>query len=70
MVFYVVTVAFPVSGMGDIDDVDTFGTFTPDECKRMGIAPLHSSAESGTTNRSLEKTQIDEKAAVVDLEYR
>ena len=70
MVFYVVTVAFPVVGMGDIDDVDTFGTFTPDECKRLGIAPPESPAESGTADRSLEKTEMDEKAVVVDLEYR
>ena len=64
------TIAFPVAGMGDIDDVDTFGTFTPDECKRLGIAPPESPAESGTADRSLEKTEMDEKAVVADLEYR
>lgn len=30
---------FPPPGLGEIDDVDYYGTFTPDEAARLGVTP-------------------------------
>lgn len=40
VLFYVLTIAFPVQGAGEVDDVDIYGTFTPEEAMRLGVAPL------------------------------
>lgn len=34
---------FPVPDMDQMDDVDVFGTFTPAEARRIGVAPLDES---------------------------
>lgn len=31
---------FPVPGMGDFDDVDYYGAFTPQEAAKLGVMPL------------------------------
>ncbi|PVI08010.1 hypothetical protein DM02DRAFT_666020 [Periconia macrospinosa] len=40
IVFYVLNLVFPVPNMDQIDDVDVFGTFTPAEARRNGVALL------------------------------
>lgn len=40
VLFYGLTTAFPIQGAGEFDDVDVYGTFTPEEAMRLGIAPL------------------------------
>jgi hypothetical protein len=51
-------VLFPVSGCGDMDEVDVFGTFTSNEAKKLGIIPY------GAMNASPTKPgSIDEKVS-------
>lgn len=37
VVFYLLNIAFPVADMGQIDDVDVYGTFTDAEARRIGV---------------------------------
>jgi hypothetical protein len=37
LVFYLTNLAFPVSRIGDMDEVDVYGTFTPEEAKKLGV---------------------------------
>ncbi len=50
-------VVFPVAGAGDIDAVDVFGTFTPEEARRLGVIPL-SFVSSDVDSDSVEKVPI------------
>lgn len=38
-VHYVLSRAWPPAGLGEVDDADYFGTFTPEEALRLGVAP-------------------------------
>lgn len=38
LVFYALNKIWPPPGMGEIDDFDEFGTFTPDEAARLGVS--------------------------------
>jgi hypothetical protein len=47
ILFYLLNLAFPVQSdkdMAQYDDVDVYGTFTPKEAERLGIAPLDEDA--------------------------
>jgi hypothetical protein len=41
IVFFLLNVACPVEHLDQIDSVDLYGTFTPAEARRAGVAPLH-----------------------------
>lgn len=38
-VFFTLNKLFPVAGMGEFDEVDTYGTLTPEEATNLGIIP-------------------------------
>jgi NCS1 family nucleobase:cation symporter-1 len=43
LLFYLSNLAFPVNGvkaLAQYDDIDVYGTFTPREAERLGVAPL------------------------------
>lgn len=40
MLFYLANQAFPVTGLGDVDEVDVYGTFTEKEAMILGIVPV------------------------------
>lgn len=40
IMYYLICLVFPLRGAGQQDPVDYFGTFTPDVCNQMGIAPI------------------------------
>lgn len=37
--FYLINMVWPMEGVGEIDEVDVFGTFSVDEVLKLGIAP-------------------------------
>lgn len=39
IVFFVLNKLFPVAGMGEYDDVDIYGTLSPEEAAKLGIVP-------------------------------
>jgi len=39
-VFYVLNCIFPPEGLGEIDEIDVYGTFTEKEAARVGVVPL------------------------------
>lgn len=43
LVHWALNVAFPPPGVGEVDPVDCYGTFTPDEATRLGVTPLEES---------------------------
>jgi NCS1 family nucleobase:cation symporter-1 len=53
----------PPNNLGLMDDVDVFGTFTPEEAKRIGCAPFQSSAVT-TASEPESKADIHEKVEV------
>ncbi|KAJ7462167.1 permease for cytosine/purines, uracil, thiamine, allantoin-domain-containing protein [Mycena latifolia] len=55
IVFYVLNLVFPVTGLGEIDDTDVFGTFTPEEARRRGMAPVETGLSSETDSIQKEK---------------
>ena len=42
MVFYLTNLVSPVSQIGDMDEVDVYGTFTLKEAKKVGIISVSS----------------------------
>ncbi|KAL0577979.1 hypothetical protein V5O48_004017 [Marasmius crinis-equi] len=62
ILFYAVNRIFPPTNVGQIDDTDTFGAFTPEEAKRLGVAPSESpsrvTAESGSLDEKLGGSDI------------
>jgi len=46
LVFYLTNLLFPADNVGHVDDVDVFGTFTPEEAKKMGCVPYQSDDSS------------------------
>ncbi|KAJ7129214.1 hypothetical protein C8R44DRAFT_978644 [Mycena epipterygia] len=55
IVFYILNSAFPVPGLGDIDETDVFGTFTPEEAWPRGMAPAENALSSETDSIQKEK---------------
>ena len=53
---------FPPSNVGQIDDTDVFGTFTPDEARCMGVTAVHSDENAPAAGSN-------EKVGVVSLEF-
>lgn len=49
-VFYVLNLVYPVRDMGQMDDVDIYGTFTETEARRIGVAPLEEAVGKSTDN--------------------
>ena len=45
VIYYGICKVFPIVGAGDIDDVDYYGTFTPEEAMKLGVAPLTETME-------------------------
>ena len=45
LVHWALNIAFPPRGQGDIDEVDFYHTFTPEEAAKWGIAPYEESIE-------------------------
>jgi NCS1 family nucleobase:cation symporter-1 len=60
-VFYGLNVIFPVANMDQMDAVDVYGTFTLNEARRIGVAPLEENPSSLGTSI---KTEIPEEKAV------
>lgn len=52
---------FPVPGMGDFDDVDYYGAFTPAEAAKLGVMPLESMNASLEGVEHVEPLQAGEK---------
>jgi len=48
LVFYLTSLLFPMENVGYVDDVDVFGTFTPEEARKIGCAPYQSNDSSLT----------------------
>jgi NCS1 family nucleobase:cation symporter-1 len=61
-VFYGLNVIFPVADMDQMDAVDVYGTFTPTEAHRIGVAPLEENPSIlGITSDLREEKAMDEK---------
>jgi hypothetical protein len=60
-VFYGLNVIFPVANMDQMDAVDVYGTFTLNEARRIGVAPLEENPSSLGTSI---KTDLPEEKAV------
>ncbi|KAI0031376.1 permease for cytosine/purines, uracil, thiamine, allantoin-domain-containing protein [Vararia minispora EC-137] len=62
-IFILLNVLFPPSNLSVVDDTDVYGTFTPDEARRMGLAAASSSAsvvdEKGSDGTSVEKIPVN-----------
>ena len=39
VIFFSLNKLFPVAGLGEFDEIDTYGTFTHQEAARMGVVP-------------------------------
>lgn len=39
IIFLLLNKLFPVAGMGEYDDVDVYGTLTPEEATKLGVVP-------------------------------
>lgn len=60
ILFIAVNYLFPPSNIGMVDDMDVFGAFTENECRRMGLAPHPvTSTISASVEDSVEKLPID-----------
>ncbi|TRM62320.1 permease [Schizophyllum amplum] len=66
IIFYGLNRLFPLPHLGESDDLDMFGTFTPAEAKFMGVAPAD---DKISDNGSSEKVVYADKLAEPDLEY-
>lgn len=60
-VFYGLNVIFPIANMDQMDAVDVYGTFTLNEARRIGVAPLEENSSSLGTSI---KTDLPEEIAV------
>ncbi|RDW59965.1 NCS1 nucleoside transporter family protein-4 [Coleophoma cylindrospora] len=40
LLFYVISSVFPPPGLGEIDEIDVYGTFTPKEAEKRGVVAL------------------------------
>ncbi|KAL0065251.1 hypothetical protein AAF712_007762 [Marasmius tenuissimus] len=61
ILFYIVNKMFPPSNVGQVDGTDGFSTFTSDEAKSLGVAPIDCDV--------LQPAAVfDEKLGVVDVE--
>lgn len=47
MIFFGLTKLFPVPGLGEIDETDVYGTFTPKEAAALGVITASGDIESG-----------------------
>lgn len=63
MIFYTLNKLFPVIGMGEYDEVDTYGTFTQAEAAKLGIVPADQvlEAEDGSDGVIRETIEKGEK---------
>lgn len=61
IIFYSLNQLFPVAGMGEHDEVDTYGTLTPEEAAKLGIAPNNQMPIAWGEDSTGSATQIDEK---------
>ncbi|KAI1779852.1 NCS1 nucleoside transporter family protein-like protein [Hypoxylon cercidicola] len=62
IIFFVLNKLFPVAGMGEYDDVDTYGTFTAKEAEKLGICPAESQTDAYDSGEpSLAQETFDKK---------
>ncbi len=54
ILFYIVNTIFPPGNLGEIDEADYFGTFTPAEARKLGIVP-HVTGSVVSDTASVEK---------------
>lgn len=61
IIFYSLNKLFPVAGMGEHDETDTYGTLTPEEAAKWGIVPNDQMPIVWGQDSTSSATQIDEK---------
>lgn len=61
IIFFTLNKLFPVAGMGEHDEIDTYGTLTPEELAKWGIVPNEQSSIVWGQGSTGSATQIDEK---------
>ncbi|KAF3770681.1 hypothetical protein M406DRAFT_67063, partial [Cryphonectria parasitica EP155] len=61
ILFYTLNKLFPVPGMGEYDDIDFYGTLSPDEAAKLGVIPCDRTAVIyGDHSNDLSATQVAE----------
>ena len=59
IIFYTLNKIFPVAGMGEYDEADTYGTFTEKEAAKHGVIPadhiLQGTEQYAAEDGSMEK---------------
>ncbi|KAK7736162.1 hypothetical protein SLS53_007190 [Cytospora paraplurivora] len=59
IIFFALNKLFPVTGMGEYDEVDHYGTFTIEECAKWGVTPSEQtqiSFEDGSSASQIQET--------------
>jgi NCS1 family nucleobase:cation symporter-1 len=57
IIFYTLNRLFPAAGMGDYDEVDVYGTFSPKEAAKMGVVPVAQVIDGETSETSVVQVQ-------------
>ena len=69
ILFYALNMLFPPPHLGEFDEIDLFGTFTPEEAKYIGVVPADDKVYDDNSSAS-GKVVFGDKVTEADLEYR
>lgn len=67
IIFFTLNKLFPVAGMGEYDEVDTYGTLTSEEAAKLGVMSNEQSSFICGENTAGSATQVSE---MVDTKER